>query len=93
MPPQWLLTCHWRPCDHPAGGADRPQGITSGTTDQLVTTLRALDRVPGGPVLLLAGGSNVVISDDMTDLTVVRVAAAGEHRGSTLRARNRCGLG
>lgn len=61
--------------------------ITCGTTDQLVTTLRALDRVPGGPVLLLAGGSNVVISDDMTDLTVVRVAAGGVNiEGSTLRA-------
>lgn len=61
--------------------------ITCGTTDQLVTTLRTLDRVADGPVLLLAGGSNVVISEDMTDLTVVRVAAGGVNiEGSTIRA-------
>jgi len=48
--------------------------ITCASTDQIVTTLGALDRA-GQPALVLGGGSNVVISDDLTDLTVVRLAA------------------
>lgn len=48
--------------------------LTCATTDQLIDVLRA---VPD-PVLVLAGGSNVVLADDldvtMPDLTVVRVA-------------------
>jgi len=48
--------------------------ITCVTTDQIVETLRILDR-DGGPVLVLGGGSNVVIADDLTDLTVVRLAS------------------
>jgi UDP-N-acetylmuramate dehydrogenase len=46
--------------------------ITCDTTDKVIDVLRAL------PVddshLVLAGGSNVVIADDMTDLTVVHLA-------------------
>jgi UDP-N-acetylmuramate dehydrogenase len=46
--------------------------ITCDTTDKLVDVLRAL---PVGPdVLVLAGGSNVVLADDLTGLTVVAVA-------------------
>ena len=48
--------------------------ITCVTTDQIVETLRTLDR-DGDPVLVLGGGSNVVIADDLTDLTVVRLAS------------------
>lgn len=48
--------------------------ITCVTTDQIVTTLRALDR-SGGPLLVLGGGSNVVVCDELTDLTVVRLAS------------------
>ena len=48
--------------------------ITCFTTDQIVATLRTLDH-DGGPVLVLGGGSNVVIDDDLTDLTVVRLAS------------------
>jgi UDP-N-acetylmuramate dehydrogenase len=43
--------------------------ITCTTTDQVVATLRAR-----GDALVLAGGSNVVIADEITDLTVVRLA-------------------
>lgn len=47
--------------------------ITCTTAEQIVAVVRSLD---GGdePVLLLGGGSNVVISDDMDNLTVVRLA-------------------
>ena len=52
--------------------------ITCTSTQQVVTTLRHLDaeadRDPC-PLLVLAGGSNLVISETVTDLTVVRLAA------------------
>jgi UDP-N-acetylmuramate dehydrogenase len=53
-------------------------------TDQIVDVLRALaDERP----LVLAGGSNVVLADDMADLTVVRLANTGIHvDGNMLRA-------
>lgn len=44
--------------------------ITASSTEQLVAALR----VVGRDALILAGGSNVVLGDDMADLTVVRVA-------------------
>ncbi|WKG04448.1 UDP-N-acetylmuramate dehydrogenase [Mycolicibacterium sp. HK-90] len=48
--------------------------LTCTTTDQLIDVLRAVT----DPILVLAGGSNVVLADDladtMPDLTVVRVA-------------------
>lgn len=49
--------------------------ITCSSTEQVVTTLRQLDAANCRPVLVLAGGSNVVIADTLTDLTVVRLAA------------------
>jgi UDP-N-acetylmuramate dehydrogenase len=48
--------------------------ITCTTTAQIVATLAELDGAPPGQLLVLAGGSNVVIADDMADLTVVRLA-------------------
>ncbi|HZA11573.1 UDP-N-acetylmuramate dehydrogenase [Mycobacterium sp.] len=45
--------------------------ITCTSTEQIVTTLRDLD---DARPLVLAGGSNVVIADHLTDLTVVRLA-------------------
>ncbi|WP_445167141.1 UDP-N-acetylmuramate dehydrogenase [Mycolicibacterium sp. Dal123E01] len=47
--------------------------ITCTTAEQIVTTLAAVDAADG-PALVLSGGSNVVIADDITDLTVVRLA-------------------
>lgn len=44
--------------------------ITAASTEQLVAALRAVGR----DALILAGGSNVVLGDDVADLTVVRVA-------------------
>lgn len=49
--------------------------ITCTSTEQIITTLRQLDAEKCHPVLVLAGGSNVVIADTLHDLTVVRLAA------------------
>lgn len=60
--------------------------ITCASTDQIVATLNALN-ASGEPVLVLGGGSNVVVADDLTDLTVVRLANAGMRiEGPRLRA-------
>jgi UDP-N-acetylmuramate dehydrogenase len=48
--------------------------ITCTSAEQVVATLRQLDADGAAPVLVLAGGSNVVIADDLTELTVVRLA-------------------
>ncbi|MGV0836658.1 UDP-N-acetylmuramate dehydrogenase [Mycolicibacterium thermoresistibile] len=42
-------------------------------TDQIVEVLRELDSRQTDPLLVLAGGSNVVLADDLADLTVVRL--------------------
>jgi UDP-N-acetylmuramate dehydrogenase len=61
--------------------------ITCAAADQIVTTLGLLDRHGDGPVLVLGGGSNVVIADELTDLTVVRLANANVgNEGAMLRA-------
>ncbi|GAC1411401.1 MAG: UDP-N-acetylmuramate dehydrogenase [Mycobacterium sp.] len=44
--------------------------VTCTSTEQIIATLRAL----GGDVLVLAGGSNVVLADDLANLTVVLLA-------------------
>ncbi len=49
--------------------------ITCVSSDQTVAVLRTLDR-SDEPVLVLGGGSNVVVADELTDLTVVRLASA-----------------
>lgn len=59
--------------------------ITCTSTEQAVAVLRQLDaetgpedQAPGGaPVLMFAGGSNLVIADTLTDLTAVRLANDG----------------
>ena len=52
--------------------------ITCERTEQIVDVMRALNTAsPGERVLVLAGGSNVVLADDLPDLTVVRLANAG----------------
>ncbi|MGY4711943.1 UDP-N-acetylmuramate dehydrogenase [Mycolicibacterium sp. CBM1] len=49
--------------------------ITCTTTEQIVAAVGAVDRADT-PSLILAGGSNVLIADDLTDLTVVRLAGS-----------------
>lgn len=61
--------------------------LTCTSTDQLIDVLRAVS----DPILVLAGGSNVVLADDLADtipdLTVVRVAnTAITIEGNLLRA-------
>jgi UDP-N-acetylmuramate dehydrogenase len=51
--------------------------ITCTSTEQIVAVLAELDAADDGPVLVLAGGSNLVIADDLTDLTAVRLASTG----------------
>lgn len=47
--------------------------ITCDTTDKVIGALTAL-RDERGPLLVLAGGSNVLVADDLSDLTVVLLA-------------------
>ncbi len=55
--------------------------ITCTTTEQVVAVLRQLDAEArggeAGPVLVFAGGSNLVVADTLTDLTAVRLANDG----------------
>jgi UDP-N-acetylmuramate dehydrogenase len=51
--------------------------ITCTSSEQVVAVLAELDAVSDGPVLVFAGGSNLVIADDLTGLTAVRLANAG----------------
>src|ERR1700735_3677204 len=48
--------------------------ITCTSTEQVVATLRHLDGQGAQPLLVLAGGSNVVIADALIDLTVIRLS-------------------
>jgi UDP-N-acetylmuramate dehydrogenase len=66
--------------------------ITCTSTDQVVAALRHLDAQAegggAGPLLVFAGGSNLVIADTLTDLTAVRLANAGiTIDGNLLRAQ------
>jgi len=61
--------------------------ITCERTDQIVDVMRALAGEPRDRVLVLAGGSNVVLADEIADLTVVLLANAGiAVDGATVRA-------
>lgn len=61
--------------------------FTCTDTEQVIAVLGALDAAGERP-LLLAGGSNVVIADDLTDLTVVHLANDGVTvDGELLRAQ------
>lgn len=51
--------------------------ITCTSSEQIVAVLRELDSASRGPVLVFAGGSNLVIADDLTDLTAVQLATRG----------------
>ena len=53
--------------------------VTATTTAELVEAVTSCDRA-GEPVLLLGGGSNLVVSDDGFDGTVVEIATSGVTR-------------
>ncbi len=57
------------------GGAAR-RFVRAETTDALVAAVRERD-ADGEPVLLVGGGSNLVVGDDGFDGTVVRIATTG----------------
>jgi UDP-N-acetylmuramate dehydrogenase len=57
--------------------------LTCATTEQVIEVLRAV----GPDALVLAGGSNVVLADELDGLTVVRLANTAIHvDGATVRA-------
>ncbi|OBG72948.1 UDP-N-acetylenolpyruvoylglucosamine reductase, partial [Mycobacterium sp. E3298] len=62
--------------------------ITCASTDQVIAVVRELDAESRGgersPVLVFAGGSNLVIADSLTDLTAVRLANSGITIDNTL---------
>jgi len=63
--------------------------ITCETTEAIIAVIRALNDESGSTQrpLVLAGGSNVVMADDLPALTVVRLANTGIHvDGDILRA-------
>ena len=50
--------------------------VSAGTEDDLIAAVRAADR-RGEPVLILGGGSNLVVADEGFDGTVIQVATKG----------------
>jgi UDP-N-acetylmuramate dehydrogenase len=68
-------------------GGPAQRFVTAGTQDELVAAVRAADAV-GEPLLVLAGGSNVVIADHGFPGVVVHVATRGVARdGEELRVQ------
>jgi UDP-N-acetylmuramate dehydrogenase len=63
-------------------GGPAAKVVEAHTDDELVGVVRACDRA-GEPVLVLAGGSNVVIADEGFAGTVVRVLTHGVEREGT----------
>jgi len=53
--------------------------VRAGTEDDLIDAVRAADAA-GEPVLILGGGSNLVVSDEGFDGTVIQVATRGVSR-------------
>ena len=53
--------------------------VVAGTDEEIIAAVRAADQ-RGEPLLVLGGGSNLVISDDGFPGTVIQVATKGIHR-------------
>ena len=53
--------------------------MVAGTDEEIIAAVRAADQ-RGEPLLVLGGGSNLVISDDGFPGTVIQVATKGIHR-------------
>jgi UDP-N-acetylmuramate dehydrogenase len=54
--------------------------VRAGTEEELIEAVRAAD-AGGEPVLILGGGSNLVVADEGFDGTVIQVATRGVSRG------------
>ena len=54
--------------------------VRAGTEDELIEAVRTADAA-GEPVLILGGGSNLVVSDEGFDGTVIQVATRGVSPG------------
>jgi UDP-N-acetylmuramate dehydrogenase len=54
--------------------------VRAGTEADLIDAVRAADRA-GEPLLILGGGSNLVVADRGFDGTVIQVATTGVHQG------------
>jgi len=55
--------------------------VRAGTEEELIGAVRAADAA-GEPVLILGGGSNLVVADEGFDGTVIQVATRGVSRGA-----------
>jgi UDP-N-acetylmuramate dehydrogenase len=55
--------------------------VRASTEDELIEVVRAAD-ASGEPVLILGGGSNLVVADEGFDGTVIQVATRGVSRGA-----------
>ena len=53
--------------------------VVAGTDEEIIAAVRAADQ-DGEPLLVLGGGSNLVVSDDGFPGTVIQVATKGIHR-------------
>ena len=60
-------------------GGPAERFVEAGTEDEIVGAVRAAD-VAGDPLLVLGGGSNVVVADEGFPGTVVLIATRGEER-------------
>ena len=71
-----------RLADHTTLGLGGParRFIRAGTDEDLIEAVRAADS-RGEPVLILGGGSNLVVADEGFDGTVIQVATKGIRRG------------
>src|SRR5882757_8059136 len=56
--------------------------VRAGTGDELIDAVRSADAA-GEPVLILGGGSNLVVADEGFDGTVIQVATRGVTRGTS----------
>ena len=83
--------CRW-PATPRCGSAGPPGGWSeAGTEAEVVAAVRAADAA-GEPLLVLGGGSNLVIADEGFPGTVVRVATSGVRASAHGRGAGRQGL-
>ncbi|MGJ3507680.1 UDP-N-acetylmuramate dehydrogenase [Enemella sp. A6] len=71
-------------------GGTATEFVTATTEDELITAVREADEA-GTPVLLIGGGSNLLIGDDGFDGRVVRIATRGINSNVPPRGDAACG--